>query len=164
MKRSFLPFFSVLWALHSALAFVPRSLSIRQCTGAAFQPSIQHIHAGQASTPFQNVAWRSKLSYRYYNPKQRLGTRQTQLMGVFGLGAVELLIIVVATAFILGPEKIVALLRSSGETANEFKEELSKVPDEFKKGMEEGEVDARSRKAKKIRVVSRSESGEEKED
>jgi Sec-independent protein translocase protein TatA len=85
-------------------------------------------------------------------------------MGVFGLGAVELLIIAVATAFILGPEKIVALLRSSGETANEFKEELSKVPDEFKKGLEEGEVEARSRKAKKIRVVSRSESEEEKED
>jgi Sec-independent protein translocase protein TatA len=75
-------------------------------------------------------------------------------------------IIVVIAAFVLGPEKIGAMLRSSGETANEFKEELSKVPDEFKKGLEEGEVEARSRKAKKIKVVSRSNasSEEKKED
>lgn len=80
------------------------------------------------------------------------------------MGFAEIAIIVVVTGFVLGPEKIVALLRSSGETANEFKEELSKVPDEFMKGLEEGEVEARSRKAKKIKVVSRDESSVEEKD
>lgn len=162
MKRFFLPLLSfLLWASRSALAFAPRSHCIRQCI---FRPSIQGIHGGQAmstaSSP--NVEWR-RLQRSYYLPKQRLGrTRQTRLMGVFGLGFGEIAIIVVIAGFVLGPEKIGAMLRSSGETASEFKEELSKVPDEFKKGLEEGEVEARSRKAKKIKVVSRNESSEEK--
>jgi Sec-independent protein translocase protein TatA len=167
MKRFFLPLFIfLLWASRSALAFAPRSHCIRQCI---FQPSIQGIHGGHAVSPpasSPNVAWR-RLQLSYHLPKQGLGrTHQTRLMGVFGLGFGEIAIIVVIAAFVLGPEKIGAILRSSGETANEFKEELSKVPDEFKKGLEEGEVEARSRKAKKIKVVSRSNasSEEKKED
>jgi Sec-independent protein translocase protein TatA len=166
MKRFFLPLFIfLLRAKHSALAFAPRSHYIRQ---SIFQPSIQGIHGSQAMSPASspNVA-RRRLQLSYYLPKQGLSrTRQTRLMGVFGLGFGEIAIIVVIAAFVLGPEKIGAILRSSGETANEFKEELSKVPDEFKKGLEEGEVEARSRKAKKIKVVSRSNasSEEKKED
>jgi Sec-independent protein translocase protein TatA len=74
-------------------------------------------------------------------------------MGLFGLGGLEIAVILVGVGLVLGPEKIMDMMRSSGDTANEFKEELSKVPEEFKKGMEEGEIEARSRKARPIKKV-----------
>jgi Sec-independent protein translocase protein TatA len=80
-----------------------------------------------------------------------MGTIQT--MGLFGLGFVEILVIVVGVGVVLGPEKIVDMLKSSGSTAKEFKDELSRVPDEFQKGMAEGEMEARSRKARVIKRV-----------
>jgi Sec-independent protein translocase protein TatA len=80
----------------------------------------------------------------------------TQLMGLFGLGGLEIAIICVGVGVVLGPQKIASLIRASGETAGEFKNELSKVPDEFQKGYEEGQVEARSRKAKPITPVDSS--------
>lgn len=74
-------------------------------------------------------------------------------MGLFGLGGLEILVIIAGIGVVLGPEKILDMVRSSGDTAEDYKRELSKVPDEFKKGMEEGEIEARSRKAKVIRKV-----------
>ena len=71
-------------------------------------------------------------------------------MGLFGLGGLEVAVICVGIGVVLGPQKIASLIRSTGETAGEFKNELSKVPDEFQKGYEEGQIEARSRKAKLI--------------
>jgi Sec-independent protein translocase protein TatA len=75
------------------------------------------------------------------------------MMGLFGLGTGEIVLILIGIAVVLGPEKLIEMAKSSGDTANEFKEELSKIPDEFKKGMEEGEIEARSRKAKPMKRV-----------
>lgn len=80
-------------------------------------------------------------------------TLSTQLMGLFGLGGLEVAIICIGVGVVLGPQKIASLIRSTGETAGEFKNELSKVPDEFQKGYEEGQIEARSRKAKPITAV-----------
>jgi Sec-independent protein translocase protein TatA len=44
-------------------------------------------------------------------------------------------------------------MRATGETAGEFKKELSRVPDEFQKGYEESQVEVRSRKAKQITPI-----------
>ena len=74
-------------------------------------------------------------------------------MGLFGLGGLEVAIICVAVGVVLGPEKIATLIRATGETAGEFKNELSKIPDNFEQGYEEGQVEARSRKAKPITPV-----------
>ena len=74
-------------------------------------------------------------------------------MGLFGLGGLEVAIICIGVGVVLGPQKIASLIRSTGETAGEFKNELSKVPDEFQKGYEEGQIEARSRKAKPITAV-----------
>jgi Sec-independent protein translocase protein TatA len=74
-------------------------------------------------------------------------------MGLFGLGGLEIAVILIGVGVVLGPERILEMVRSSGDTAEEYKKELSKVPDEFKKGMEEGEMEARSRKAKVIKKV-----------
>jgi sec-independent protein translocase protein TatA len=60
-------------------------------------------------------------------------------MGLFGLGAPELVIIAVAAAFLLGPQKIAELGKDAGKIAGELKE----VPKEFQLGLKEGEEQAR---------------------
>lgn len=76
-------------------------------------------------------------------------SRSTRLHGVFGLGFGEIVIIGVAVGFLLGPETIGKWFRSSVESAAQVARE---VPEEFQKGLEEGESEARSRTAKVIRV------------
>jgi Sec-independent protein translocase protein TatA len=85
--------------------------------------------------------------------RQRQSVAPVQTMGLFGLGGLEIAVILIGVGVVLGPERILEMVRSSGDTAEEYKKELSKVPDEFKKGMEEGEMEARSRKAKVIKKV-----------
>eukprot|EP00816_Leptocylindrus_hargravesii_P001771 CAMPEP_0196808212 /NCGR_PEP_ID=MMETSP1362-20130617/8203_1 /TAXON_ID=163516 /ORGANISM="Leptocylindrus danicus, Strain CCMP1856" /LENGTH=142 /DNA_ID=CAMNT_0042182461 /DNA_START=42 /DNA_END=470 /DNA_ORIENTATION=- len=70
--------------------------------------------------------------------------RQTQLHGLFGLGGPEIAIILVAAAFLLGPEKLAELGKDAGKMAGELKE----VPKEFQAGIEEGEKNAKAMKAK----------------
>lgn len=66
------------------------------------------------------------------------------MMGLFGLGAPEIAVILVAAAFLIGPQKLAELGREGGKIAGELKD----VPKEFQKGLEEGETEARSRVAK----------------
>ena len=61
-------------------------------------------------------------------------------MSLFGLGAPELAIILIAAAFLLGPQKLAELGKDAGKIAGELKE----VPKEFQKGLQEGEAQARS--------------------
>ena len=84
--------------------------------------------------------------------RQRSSMATTQLR-LFGLGLAEIVIILVGIAVVLGPEKLGEMVRSSSDTAKEYQQELSKIPDEFQKGMAEGEIDARARKAKPMRKV-----------
>jgi len=79
---------------------------------------------------------------------QRKSVAAVQTMGLFGLGVPEIAIILVAGAFVLGPEKLAELGRDAGKMTKELKE----VPKEFQKGMDEGEIDARSMKAKKMKT------------
>eukprot|EP00815_Leptocylindrus_aporus_P012164 CAMPEP_0116073902 /NCGR_PEP_ID=MMETSP0322-20121206/15570_1 /TAXON_ID=163516 /ORGANISM="Leptocylindrus danicus var. apora, Strain B651" /LENGTH=142 /DNA_ID=CAMNT_0003563367 /DNA_START=97 /DNA_END=525 /DNA_ORIENTATION=- len=74
--------------------------------------------------------------------QQRQG--QTQLYGLFGLGGPEIGVILVAAAFLLGPQKLAELGKDAGKIAGELKE----VPAEFQKGIEEGEASAKAMKAK----------------
>ena len=78
--------------------------------------------------------------------RERRSMASVQTMSLFGLGGPELAIILVAAAFLLGPQKIAELGKDAGKIAGELKE----VPKEFQKGLEEGEVEARSRKAKPV--------------
>ena len=75
------------------------------------------------------------------------------MQGLFGLGFAEIAIILVAVGFVLGPQTIGKLARSSADQASALKDELGRVPEEFQKGLEEGESNVRSRKAKKIKVL-----------
>ena len=76
--------------------------------------------------------------------RQRKSVAQVQTMGLFGLGAPEIGIILVAAAFLLGPDKLASLGKDAGKIAGELKE----VPKEFQAGMAEGEAQAKAMKKK----------------
>jgi Sec-independent protein translocase protein TatA len=44
------------------------------------------------------------------------------------------------------------LAKDAGKTAGEFTDELKNVPEEFKKGLEEGEIEAHSRNATRVKA------------
>ena len=75
---------------------------------------------------------------------QRKSMASVQTMGLFGLGAPEVAIILVAAAFLLGPQKLAELGKDAGKIAGELKE----VPKEFQKGLSEGEELAKANKQK----------------
>jgi Sec-independent protein translocase protein TatA len=77
--------------------------------------------------------------------RQRRSFGVVQTRGLFGLGGPEIIIILVGVAFVLGPEKLIALGKDAGKAAGDISKE---VPKEFQKGFDEGEVNARSRTAK----------------
>lgn len=85
--------------------------------------------------------------------RQRRSVAHVQMQSLFGLGVPEIALILVAAVFLLGPQKIGELIKDSGKAAGEIADELKNVPDEFKAGLEEGEMEARSRKARKINPV-----------
>ena len=84
--------------------------------------------------------------------RQRHSVAQVQTMGLFGLGAPEIGVILVAAAFLLGPEKLAELGKDAGKIAGELKE----VPKEFQAGLKEGEAQAAAAK-KQIEEKSSSE-------
>jgi sec-independent protein translocase protein TatA len=61
---------------------------------------------------------------------------------VFGLGAPEIAVVLVAAAFLLGPQKLAELGKDAGKIAGELKE----VPKEFQAGLKEGEQAAMANK------------------
>jgi sec-independent protein translocase protein TatA len=74
--------------------------------------------------------------------RQRQSVSQIQLLGLFGLGVPELVVIAIVAAFILGPQKLAELGKDAGKIAGELKE----VPKEFQKGLQEGELQAKKLK------------------
>jgi sec-independent protein translocase protein TatA len=79
-------------------------------------------------------------------------------MGLFGLGAAEVAIILVIAAFVIGPQQIGNMAGNmAGKVKGEYDglpDELKKIPSEFQKGFEEGSENARSRNAKQMEVIS----------
>mmetsp|Transcript_19324 Transcript_19324/g.27519 ORF Transcript_19324/g.27519 Transcript_19324/m.27519 type:complete len:162 (-) Transcript_19324:98-583(-) len=83
-------------------------------------------------------------------------SKSTQLHSFFGLGPAELAIIGLAAIFLIGPSKLTDFTRSAGEVAGKEAaawKELKNIPEEFQKGLEEGEIEGRSRKAKVMEKV-----------
>lgn len=106
---------------------------------AAFAPVNSHLGVTRV-TPSSPMTEFQPASLQ----RQRNSVAQVQTMGLFGLGAPEVGIILVAAAFLLGPEKLASLGKDAGKIAGELKE----VPVEFQKGLEEGEAQAKVAKAK----------------
>ena len=85
--------------------------------------------------------------------RQRQSIASVQMQGLFGLGAPEIAIILVAVAFVLGPQKLAELGKDAGKMAGEYGKELKNVPEEFKKGYDETQSDIRAKKAKEMDPV-----------
>ena len=105
----------------SASAFVPNSAIGRS------------VASSTARTPqgSEYIASQQPVAIR----KSRSSVASVQTMGLFGLGGPELAVILVAAAFLLGPQKLAELGKDAGKIAGELKE----VPKEFQAGMAEGE-------------------------
>ena len=88
--------------------------------------------------------------------RQRKSLASVQTMGLFGLGPAEIAVILVAGAFVLGPQKLAELGKDAGKIAGELKE----VPKEFQKGMEEGEATAQAIKQEITGEVEEAEEAE----
>ena len=65
------------------------------------------------------------------------------------------MLIAVAGLIVVGPSKLLEFSREAGEVAGKSAaglgdewSELKAIPEEFQKGMEEGEIESRSRRAK----------------
>ena len=121
--------------LGNASAFAP---------GNAFGVGVQKS-AYVASTPsFGNTRGATHISNNQPNAiqRQRKSMASVQTMGLFGLGGPEIAIILIAGAFLLGPQKLAELGKEAGKMAGELKE----VPKEFQQGLAEGEKEAQRMK------------------
>ena len=88
--------------------------------------------------------------------RQRRSVSNVQTMGLFGLGAPEIAVILVAVAIVVGPQNLGNMAGNlAGQAKSELDglpEELKKIPEEFQKGVEEGEGNARARNAKQMKA------------
>jgi len=78
------------------------------------------------------------------------------LRSFFGLGPGELVIVAIAGVILIGPSKLSQLSKEAGSVAGNMGDEWSElkaIPEEFQKGVEEGEIEARCRKAKDMESV-----------
>lgn len=93
--------------------------------------------------------------------QQRQSVGNVQVQGLFGLGAPEIAVILAVGAFIVGPEQLGNFAGQFKESLNEVPDELKKIPNEFQKGLEEGEINARARNAKDMKKSPVLKEGEE---
>ena len=86
----------------------------------------------------------------------------TKLHSLFGLGPAEVGTVLLAGLLVVGPSRLLRFARSAGSVTgktittttsnggvgNEWMEGIKSIPAEFNKGVEMGEIDARSRRAR----------------
>lgn len=135
---------------HAMRSFIGSIVSCVALLGnaSAFAPG-GNSFARRSSTPTKVIAPITLSSFdnsRAYTIKihpvalqrQRSSVASIQTMGLFGLGGPEIAIILIAGAFLLGPQKLAELGKEAGKMAGELKE----VPKEFQAGLAEGEKEA----------------------
>jgi sec-independent protein translocase protein TatA len=128
--------------------FITTILIVSSIVGSAsaFAPSLPLKNGGMmAARTIDTPASYQPVSLQ----QQRKSVAQVQTMGLFGLGAPEVGIILVAAAFLLGPDKLAEFGKDAGKIAGELKE----VPKEFQAGMAEGEANAKKMKLDEAEVV-----------
>lgn len=129
-------------------------LSAMLASASAFAPTRQPHHAKPIN--LNSLQQASPIAEKpIHIQNQRYSMAQIQTMSLFGLGGPELAVILIAGAFLLGPQKLAELGKDAGKIAGELKE----VPKEFQKGLEEGEQQAQEIK----KEIAGEDSGSKKE-
>lgn len=150
---------SLLLASHCS-AFVLNHGSLLLYTTAHHASSLTRQHR-PISTSYQPSLARNHQNTIHYHKhalrRQRRSVANIQTMGLFGLGAAEIGVILVVVAFVLGPDQIGKMAGNmAGRVKGEYDglpDELKKIPEEFQKGYEESTVNARARNAKKMEKI-----------
>jgi sec-independent protein translocase protein TatA len=134
MKSSFGIIVSLAALIGKSMSFAP---------GNAFGVHKSMV-AAPTSSPFGNAQGASYIAERHPMAiqRQRSSVSSVQTMGLFGLGGPEIAVILIAGAFLLGPQKLAELGKEAGKMAGELKE----VPKEFQQGLVEGEKEAQRMK------------------
>mmetsp|Transcript_13007 Transcript_13007/g.32833 ORF Transcript_13007/g.32833 Transcript_13007/m.32833 type:complete len:145 (-) Transcript_13007:301-735(-) len=117
-------------------AFLPQSSPLKSQFSGRTQPSTIHP---RFQSPEQSVLAR-----------QRRSVANVQTMGLFGLGAGEIVLVLGAAAFIIGPEQ---LGKMAGSLKSDVPDELKKIPEEFQKGFEESTDNSKARNAKQMEAL-----------
>ncbi|KAL3779851.1 hypothetical protein HJC23_005777 [Cyclotella cryptica] len=130
------------FAIIASLAVVLCNVASGFAPGSPFVA--KNIATPNGPTPFGSEQGSSYISNQHpvAIQKQRKSVASVQTMGLFGLGAPEIAVILIAGAFLLGPQKLAELGKEAGKMAGELKE----VPKEFQEGLAEGEKEARRMK------------------
>jgi len=122
-------------------AFVP---SVPSTFGFGAASTATRTTTTTTTTTFQQQQLQQQQRYlpAAFSRQRKSTSASVQTMGLFGLGAPEIAVILVAAAFLLGPQKLAELGKDAGKIAGELKE----VPKEFQKGIQEGEQQAKALK------------------
>jgi sec-independent protein translocase protein TatA len=123
-------FFLVLLWSSSVVAFVPLKSRVQTATHG-IPTNAQHLKTAPTTTTTTSLM-------QPFVPRRAVAP----LYGLFGLGAPEIAVILIAAAFLLGPQKLAELGKDAGKIAGELKE----VPKEFQAGLKEGEQAAQMAK------------------
>ena len=132
--------------MKTTVALIASIATLFSNTASGFAPNAFIIKktAPPARNPFRTTHGESYITSQHPAAiqRQRKSVASVQTMGLFGLGAPEIAIILIAGAFVLGPQKLAELGKEAGKMAGELKE----VPKEFQEGLAEGEREAQKMK------------------
>jgi Sec-independent protein translocase protein TatA len=135
---------------HLLLFLLLQAFSLHRC--AAFViPLSKEGNTLTIRTSCKTSPFPSKQEGHVVLTKQRRSTANIQTQAIFGLGAPEIVIILVAGAFLVGPEQIGSYFGTLKRDFDDVPEELKKIPREFQEGFKESGETARARNARKIK-------------
>jgi sec-independent protein translocase protein TatA len=133
-------------------AFAPINVIQQQQQRAGTSSSIPITSTSTYSTVLQKLGRFEQRSMNNKTPYNNSLRTRVRMEFLFGLGGPELVVILIAAAFLLGPEKLAELGKDAGKIAGELKE----VPKEFQAGLAEGEAQARALKSQQTTDTSSS--------
>lgn len=141
LNQVILPLASLFLSYSTVHAFVPQRRM--NAVGGQAPFNVNTFHQGKSLID-TTTATNSNIPKAIQN--QRKSCASVQTMSFFGLGGLEIGVILIAVFFLLGPQKLAEMGRDAGKAASDFRD----VPKEFQRGYEEGEIEARSRNAKQM--------------
>jgi Sec-independent protein translocase protein TatA len=133
-------------AVPTTIAFVPLSTKY-----SSYKYQQQHNNF-QHNNNVQNLLQQPKIVISQFQNQQHSIT--TKLYGgLFGLGPLEIGIILIGVGVVIGPAGIASVAKSAATRTSELASEMKNIPQEFQQGIELGEIEARSKKAKRIIIT-----------